>query len=57
MGAIAGGVLVFWVAKKYGNVSNMWMLGVATLVGVVGGAMVQSSMKAKASVPTATTTK
>lgn len=57
IGAIAGGALVFWGAKKYAGMSNNWMLGIATVVGVIGGAMVQSAMKAKSGVPTAATTK
>lgn len=50
IGAIAGGVLVFWATKKYAGVSNNWMLGLAAVVGAVGGAMAQGSMKKPAMV-------
>ena len=47
LGAIVGGVVVYFGSKKYANVSNPWMLAGLTLVGVVAGAMIQSSMKTK----------
>lgn len=53
IGAIAGGVAGFYAAKKFGSVSNMWLLAGITVLGVVVGANVQSMMKAKAGSPTA----
>jgi outer membrane lipoprotein SlyB len=53
IGAIAGGVAGFYAAKKFGNVSNMWVLAGVAVLGVVVGANVQSMMKAKSSAPTA----
>lgn len=53
VGAIAGGVVGFYAAKKFGNVSNKWMLAGIALVGVVVGAMAQSMMKAQAGAPKA----
>jgi outer membrane lipoprotein SlyB len=55
IGAIAGGVAVFFAAKKFGKVENKWALGALAIVGVVAGAMIQGKMKAKAGVPTAQT--
>ena len=55
IGGIAGGGLAFWAAKKYGNVSNMYALAGLAIVGVIVGANVQSSMKAKQSQPTSGT--
>lgn len=55
VGAIVGGVAGFYAAKKFGNVSNKWMLAGITVVGVVVGAMAQSMMKAQAGAPKATT--
>lgn len=55
IGAIAGGVAVFFAAKKLGKVENKWALGALAIVGVVAGAMIQGKMKAKAGVPTAQT--
>lgn len=57
IGAIAGGVAGFYAAKKFGNVSNKWMLAGITVVGVVVGAMAQSMMKAKAGSPDASVVK
>ena len=57
MGAVIGGIAVFYGAKKLANVSNTWVLVGATILGVIGGAMVQKSMSASASKPTASTTK
>ncbi len=51
IGAIAGGFVAFWAAKKYASVSNKWALGGIAIVGAVAGAMAQSKMKAKASAP------
>jgi hypothetical protein len=57
MGAVVGGIAVFYGAKKFAGVSNTYVLIGATILGVLGGAMVQKSMKASASKPSATTTK
>ena len=55
VGAIAGGLVVFYGAKKMGKVSNMYALAGLTLVGVIAGAMIQAKIGAKKSVPTAAT--
>lgn len=55
IGAVVGGVAVFYATKKWANVSNKWMLGVAVLVGVVGGAMAQQAIVSQK--PTAKTVK
>jgi ABC-type enterobactin transport system permease subunit len=55
IGAIVGGVAVYYAAKKYGNVTNRWMLIGAGVLGVIGGAMAQASFKKGA--PTAATIK
>lgn len=47
LGAIVGGVAVFYGAKKFAKVSNYWLLGGLTIVGVIAGAMIQGSMKGK----------
>ena len=57
IGAIAGGVLAFYGAKKFGKVENMYALIGISIAGVVLGSMAQNMMKAKASVPTATDVK
>ena len=57
VGAALGGITVFWAAKKFGGVKNMWLLGAAAVVGVVAGANVQAMVGAKASAPTATVVK
>lgn len=51
IGAIAGGFVAFWAAKKYASVSNKWALGTIAIVGAVAGAYAQSQVKAKASAP------
>lgn len=53
IGAIAGGVLAFYGAKKFGKVENMYALIGISIVGIYVGSMAQNMMKAKASVPTA----
>jgi hypothetical protein len=57
MGAVIGGIAVFYGAKKFAGVSNTWVLVGATVLGVLGGAMVQKSMKASSSKPNVMTTK
>lgn len=57
LGAIAGGVVAFYGAKKFAKVSNTKVLIGIALLGVVGGAMAQSKIKASQSKPTAATTK
>lgn len=56
IGAIVGGVAVFYGAKKMGKVSNMYALIGLTVLGVYAGAYVQS-MVAKKGTPTATDVK
>lgn len=51
IGAVAGGVLAYYVGKKMIQ-NNLLLIG-ATLVGVYVGAMIQGGIKAKSSVPTA----
>ena len=55
MGGVIGGVAGYMVAKKVIKTEKMWLLAVVTVVGVIGGAMVQAKMKAKKGVPTANT--
>lgn len=57
IGAIAGGGAAFYGAKKFGKVTNKWVLAGITLVGVVAGAFVQAKIKAHKSHPTAETVK
>lgn len=57
IGAIAGGVLLFWAAKKYANVSNKWYLAGVSLAGALIGANVQANVIAKKGAPTAATVK
>ena len=57
VGSIAGGVVGYYAAKRMGKVTNMWLLAGITVAGVVVGAMVQSTMKAKAGAPTSATIK
>lgn len=57
IGAIAGGILAFYAAKKFGKVENKYALAGIAIAGLVVGAMAQNMMKAKASVPTATDVK
>jgi hypothetical protein len=56
IGAVVGGVAVYYAAKKYGNVTNRWALIGAGLLGVIGGAMAQSAITKKGA-PTAATIK
>ena len=51
IGTIAGGVGAYYLAKKYGKVEKMGYLIAIAVVGAVVGAMVQSNMTAKASMP------
>lgn len=55
IGAIAGGIALFFAAKKLAKVENKYALAGIAVVGVVVGAMVQSKMKAKNSAPTTQT--
>ncbi len=57
IGAVVGGAVAFFAAKKFGKVENKWALIALTLVGVAAGAMGQSMLKAKSSAPTAATVK
>jgi hypothetical protein len=57
LGAIVGGVAVFYGAKRFANVSNTYVLIGATVLGIIGGAMAQKSIQASMSKPTAKTTK
>lgn len=57
VGLVAGGVIAFLVAKKYGKVENMKYLIGISVVGALVGAHVQSYMKAKRSMPTSATVK
>jgi hypothetical protein len=56
-GSLIGGVAGYLVAKRVIKTDKMWTTGIVVALGVIAGAMVQSNMKAKASVPTAATTK
>ena len=50
VGAIVGGVALFFGAKKLLKVENKYALAGLALVGVIAGAMVQSKIKSKATV-------
>jgi hypothetical protein len=52
IGAIAGGVLAYYIIKKHTGISNKWAMYGLTVVGVFLGATIQNNMKAKASAPT-----
>jgi len=56
-GSLIGGVAGYLVANRVIKTDKMWTTGLVVALGVIAGAMVQSNMKAKASVPTAATTK
>lgn len=56
IGAIVGGVAMYYGAKKL-NVSNKWAVWGIALAGVIVGANVQKGMSAAKSKPTASTTK
>lgn len=53
IGAIAGGILLFWATKKYANVSNKWLLAGVSAAGALIGANMQAKVAAKAGAPTA----
>ena len=53
MGAIIGGVAMYFGVKKFAKVENKYVLMGLAVVGGVVGAMVQAKMKAKAGAPTA----
>lgn len=57
IGAIGGGVLLWWASKKYMGVEKMWLRAGLTLVGAVAGAYAQSMVKARMSAPKAGDTK
>ena len=57
MGAIVGGVAVFYGAKKFAKVSNTYVLIGENVLRIIGGSMAQKSIQASMSKPTATTTK
>lgn len=56
IGSVVGGVAFFYGAKKYANISNMYALVGASLLGVVVGAMTQAYFMPKGQ-PTAATVK
>ena len=57
IGAVAGGGVAFFVAKKFGKLTNIWALIGIAIGGVVLGAYGQSKIKAKAGSPNAQMTK
>jgi hypothetical protein len=56
-GSLIGGVAGYLVAKNVVKTDKMWTTALVVALGVIAGAMVQSNMKAKASMPTPATTK
>ena len=50
IGAIVGGVALYFGAKKLMKVENKYALIGLTLVGVIAGAMTQAKLKSKATV-------
>lgn len=55
IGLLVGAGAGFLVATKGIKTDKMWVKVVSAVVGGVAGAMIQSKIKAKASVPTAST--
>jgi hypothetical protein len=55
IGTLAGVGAGYLVAKKLIKTDKMWMVVVVSVLGGFAGAMVQSKMKAKKGMPTATT--
>jgi len=55
IGLLVGACAGFLVATKGIKTEKMWVKVVSAVVGGVAGAMIQSKIKAKASVPTAST--
>jgi hypothetical protein len=53
IGAAIGGVGAYYLAKRFGNVENNYVLGAIAVGGAILGAMGQAKMGAKA--PTAAT--
>jgi len=53
IGAVAGAAAGFFGAKKLGGIHNMWALAGAAIAGAVGGAYMQSAIKAEKGAPTA----
>jgi len=51
IGAVAGGVLVWWASKKYMGVEKMWLRATLAIVGAYAGAVAQGTIKAKSSAP------
>jgi len=47
IGSIAGGVAFYYGAKKFANISNMYVLAGVSLLGVVVGAMAQAKFMPK----------
>ncbi len=50
IGALVGGVALFFAAKKLMKIENKWAMGGLVVVGVIAGAMVQSKLKSKATI-------
>ena len=57
IGALDGAGAGYYAGKKFGKIENKWALIAVTITGAVVGAMVQSKMAAKISVPTSATVK
>jgi hypothetical protein len=51
IGTLAGGVGAYYLAKKYGKVDKWYYLVGIAVVGAVVGAMAQSKLTAKSSLP------
>ena len=47
IGSVVGGVAIFYGAKKFGNISNMYALVGVSLLGVIVGAMAQAKFMPK----------
>jgi hypothetical protein len=57
IGAIVGGVALYWASHKYAGVSNTYARIGLAVVGLYVGAYAQKQVSAMMSKPTATTTK
>ena len=57
VGAIVGGVALYWASHKYAGVTNMYARIGLGIVGLYVGAYAQKQVSAMMSKPSATTTK
>jgi hypothetical protein len=51
IGAVVGGIAIFYAAKKYGKLENKWALGAIAVAGALIGSTVEYKVKAKLAKP------